>query len=285
MSFLAKAKKPAAKPPMLTIVGSPGVGKTTLGALFPAPVFIQTEDGAAVFENWEDEAQPTLIPRLPKAKRGDTGSLERSTRQSLIEIMDELIQEDHGFKTLVVDSITTLNVLFEHEICERDNVGAVGDAAGGFHKGYGEIGSWHADFVYKCEQLRAIKKMAIVFLAHTGIKKIRNRPDAAADYSVFSMEMPNDSMSIYVSQCDAVLYLKKDELVMGSETNRKGQTTKYGRITQTGERTLITTSDGQIGYINAKNRYGMPVEIPVTHGENPIIPYVKFFNSNQGEQA
>lgn len=278
MSHLARAAKPKTKPPMITIVGTPGTGKTTLGAMFPGALMVMAEDGASVFDSWEDDAKPSVLPRLPKASKDEVGNL-RSTRETLLSIMDELISTDHGFTTLVVDSITSLDMLFGHEIALRDGVNTVADASGGFHKGYSEVASWHAEFVYKCEQLRAVKRMGIVFLAHTGIKKIRNRPDAAADYSVFSMDMDNQSLSVYTSQCDAVLYLVKEEFIQGSETNRKGQTTKLGRVVQTGERKLITTGDGQVGYINAKNRYNMPAEIPVEHGSNPIIQYVKFYNS------
>ena len=278
MSHLARAAKPKTKPPMITIVGTPGTGKTTLGAMFPNALLVMSEDGASVFESWDDDAKPSVLPRLPKASKDEVGNL-RSTRETLLSIMDELITTDHGFTTLVVDSITSLDMLFGHEIALRDNVNTVADASGGFHKGYAEVASWHAEFVYKCEQLRAVKRMGIVFLAHTGIKKIRNRPDAAADYSVFSMDMDNQALSIYTSQCDAVLYLVKEEFIQGSETNRKGQTTKLGRLVQTGERKLITTGDGQVGYINAKNRYNMPAEIPVEHGSNPILQYVKFYNS------
>lgn len=278
MSHLARAAKPKTKPPMITIVGTPGTGKTTLGAMFPNALMVMSEDGASVFDSWDEEAKPSVLPRLPKASKDEVGNL-KSTRETLLSIMDELITTDHGFTSLVVDSITSLDMLFGHEIALRDGVNTVADASGGFHKGYAEVASWHAEFVYKCEQLRAVKRMGIVFLAHTGIKKIRNRPDAAADYSVFSMDMDNQALSIYTSQCDAVLYLVKEEFIQGSETNRKGQTTKLGRLVQTGERKLITTGDGQVGYINAKNRYNMPAEIPVEHGSNPILQYVKFYNS------
>lgn len=278
MSHLARAAKPKTKPPMITIVGTPGTGKTTLGAMFPNALMVMSEDGASVFDSWDEEAKPSVLPRLPKASKDEVGNL-KSTRETLLSIMDELITTEHGFTTLVVDSITSLDMLFGHEIALRDGVNTVADASGGFHKGYSEVASWHAEFVYKCEQLRAVKRMGIVFLAHTGIKKIRNRPDAAADYSVFSMDMDNQALSIYTSQCDAVLYLVKEEFIQGSETNRKGQTTKLGRLVQTGERKLITTGDGQVGYINAKNRYNMPAEIPVEHGSNPILQYVKFYNS------
>lgn len=277
MSYLAKAAKPKSRPPMIAIVGTPGTGKTTLGSMFPGALLVMAEDGASVFESWDEDAKPTVLPRLPKASKDELGNM-RSTRETLISIMDELINTDHEYTTLVLDSVTSLDMLYGHEIALRDDVNTVGDASGGFHKGYTEVASWHAEFVYKCEQLRAVKKMAIVFLAHTGIKKIRNRPDSAADYSVFSMDMDNQSLSIYTSQCDAVLYLIKEEFVQGAETNRKGQTTKFGRLMQTGERKIITTGDGQVGYINAKNRYNMPVEIPVEQGKNPIIQYIKFYN-------
>lgn len=281
MGILSRASKPKTKPPLITIVGTPGTGKTTLGALFPKAIILPTEDGTAVFENWDDDAQPDVLPRLPKAAKDDAGNMTRSTKDALIAIMDELMSEEHDYQTLVVDSITTLDALFGHEIALRDDVGTVADASGGFHKGFAEVAKWHAEFIYKCEQLRAVKGMAVVFLAHTGIKKIRNRPDAAADYSVFSLDMDAQALAPYVSQSDAVLYLKKEEFVVGSDQNRKGQTTKYGRVTQTGDRKLITTGDGQVGYINAKNRYGMPAEIDVPYGTNPITQFIKFYNEGK----
>jgi hypothetical protein len=278
VSYLQAAKKPEPKAPMITIVGTPGAGKTSLGALFPGAIVLPTEDGTAVFENWDDDIQPVVLPRLPKSAKDEAGNISRSSRGVLMQIMDELINTDHPHKTLVIDSITSLDALFGHEIALRDGVNTVADASGGFHKGYAEVASWHADFIYKCEQLRAVKKMAIVFLAHVGVKKIRNRPDAAADYSVFSLDMDNQSLSVYVSQSDAVLYLEKEEFVTGQETNKKGQTTKFGRVTQTGVRKLITTGDGKVGYVNAKTRYNMPPEMEVTIGTNPIIEHIKFFN-------
>lgn len=279
MQFLTQAKKPTIKPPMITIVGSPGTGKTTLGALFPEAIILPTEDGTSVFENWAEENQPAVLPRARKAAKDEAGNLIRSTRADLNQLLDELMTADHGYKTFVVDSITTLDKLFGFEIMLRDDVKTVADAAGGWHKGYDELASWHADFIYKCEQLRAVKKMAIVFLAHTGIKKIRNRPDAVSDYSVFSMEMDAKSISIYTSQSDAVAYLTKEQYVIGAETHKKtGAVTKYGKLSDSGQRKLVTTGDGQVGYIDAKNRYDFPPELLVNRGENPMLQYIKFFN-------
>jgi hypothetical protein len=278
MSYLEQATKAAPKPPMLTIVGAPGTGKTTLGALFPAPIFVQAEDGSAVFENWDTDAQPTLLPALPKAAKDGAGNLVRSTYTTLRDQLRELVTADHAFKTVVIDAITSLSTMLEAELAIRDGVGSVADASGGFHKGYLELAQWHAEIIYMCNVLRQRKGMAVVFLAHQGVDKIKNRPDDASQYSVYSLGMHQASAELYVAQSDAVLYIKHDEFVTGQETNRKGQTTKYGRLVQSGERKIITSGDGLTGYVSAKNRYGMDNEIPLQLGENPLLQFIKFFN-------
>lgn len=282
MSFLEQAKKPQPKPPLLTIVGTPGTGKTTLGALFPSPVFIQAEDAETVFENWDDDVQPTLLSPIPKPTGDGAGNLKSSARDTLMAQMRELATADHGFKTLVVDAVTSLNTKFESELALRDGVDSVADAAGGFHKGYDVVAQWHSDFLYACEVLRARKGMAVVLLAHAGIEKVKNRPDEASEYTVYSIDMYRKSAQRYISNSDAVIYITKEEFIQGAETNRKGQTTKFGRVMQTGERVLITSGDGKVGYVAAKNRYNMPVEIPAPLGENPLLQYIKHFNKNEG---
>jgi len=51
MSYLEKAKKAEPQAPVLTIVGFPGVGKSTIAALFPAPIFIQAENASTVLRH------------------------------------------------------------------------------------------------------------------------------------------------------------------------------------------------------------------------------------------
>jgi hypothetical protein len=99
------------------------------------------------------------------------------------------------------------------------------------------------------------------------------------------MDMPEKARQIYISSSDAVLYLKAREFVMGHEQNKKGQTTKYGRVTNTGERVLITSSDGTIGYVDAKNRYSLPEEIDVEKEQNPLLALIPFFNGGKTAPA
>ena len=277
MSFLAQAKKPASNPPMIVLVGSPGAGKTSLAGVFPDPVFIQAEDAGTVFENWDEDVQPLMLPVLPTPSRNNQGQLV-SAKDTLLAQLRELATADHGYKTLVIDSISSLNRLLEKEIAVRDNVGNVADAAGGYHKGYIETAAWHAEILNACKVVSKMKKMAVVFLSHVGVEKIKNSPTEASEYTVYSLDMHRKSAQVYVANSDAVIYIKQEEFITGAETNRKGQTTKYGRSMQTGQRVLVTSGDGLIGYVDAKNRYGMDNEIPLNLGENPILQYIKHFN-------
>jgi len=166
--------------------------------------------------------------------------------------------------------------MFESELCLRDKVDNVADSCGGFHKGYIALSDWHLEVMKMLNILRNLG-IIVVLLAHTGIQRLKNKPDDD-DYTVYSLDMNEKSVPVYVNFSDAVLYLVKSEFVKGKETNNKGAVTKWGKIVQTGERKIITTGDGKIGYVHAKNRYNMPAEIPFEQGFNPLSQYIKSLN-------
>lgn len=276
MSYLEKAAKPTIQAPVLTIVGFPGVGKTSLAALFPNPIFIQAENAASVFETWSDETKPMLFPELPAAK------MAQNVKPSdiLLAQLRELVTEEHEFKTVVIDAVTTLNTLFENELIEFDpNANNIGEAAGGFGKGYLAVAALHSKVRNACEHLRR-KGIAVIFLAHSGIAKVKNRPDVEA-YSTWSLDLHEASRKIYVATSDAVLYLKSKEFVMGGEKDKKGNVKSFGKVTSTGERVLIAASEGTIGYVDAKNRYDFPEEIEVEKGSNPLLELIPFFKKGK----
>ena len=271
---LSQLTKPLSKPPQITIVAAPGAGKTTLGALFPNPIFIQAEEGMSVFETWAEELRPVIFPSLPRANKKE----KISTKDALLDQLRSLAQQDHDFKTLVIDSVTSLHSLFEHEVCEDYEVDNVADAAGGFHKGYLVVKEMHSEIKTACDYLRNKKGMTVIFLAHSGVQKMKNRPDAE-EYSVYSLDMHKDSIPVYVNLVDAVLYLRQEEFVKGGATDKKGITTKLGKVVQTGDRILVTSGDGRIGYVNAKNRYDLDSEIPMPIGANPLLDLIPYFKS------
>lgn len=265
--------------PMITIIGSPGTGKTTLAATFPKAIFIQAEKATTIFESFDDDVMPMVYPVLPRSNYKRKPQL--STKSVLLDQLRELATEKHDRKTVVIDSVTTLHARFEHELCEKYNVDNVADAAGGFQKGYIVVAEMHNEIMNACNVLRN-KGLAIVFLAHTGIQRVKDSPELD-EHCVYTMDMHKQSVPIYVNQVDMVVYLVKESFVTGKETNKKGQITKYGKLIQTGARKLITSSDGKVGYVAAKTRYPMDVELPLGLGENPLLELIPFFNTKTEE--
>lgn len=102
MSKLKATKPEAIKPskPKILIYGPPGVGKTWFSLAFPATFYIDTEGGAA---------RSHYMDRLEKS-----GGMILGTNQGSLDFdvvlgqLQALATEKHGFKTVVIDSITKL---------------------------------------------------------------------------------------------------------------------------------------------------------------------------------
>src|SRR5215207_3657646 len=91
ISLASLTRGGAPRPPRLLIHGVAGVGKTSLAAAAPDPVFLQTEDGLGRLE------VPTFGPLR--------------TFDQVMEALGALYTEDHGFRTAVLDSLDWLEPL------------------------------------------------------------------------------------------------------------------------------------------------------------------------------
>ena len=118
MSFLNSVKRNKAKTERVIIYGESGLGKTTFATSAPNPIVIQTEDGLGEID----------VPCLPLA-------------ESYIDVMkalDSLANEDHDFKTVIIDSLDWLETLIWKQVCTDNKVSSIEKI------GYGrEIGRAH----------------------------------------------------------------------------------------------------------------------------------------------
>jgi hypothetical protein len=247
MSLLAAAKKPQNEPLIVTICGNPGSGKTSLAASFPKPFLIRTTG----------EAVPRDLAEKPE------GLDEVQKAEGLFEQLMALVNEEHDYQTVIIDSVTGLEALFTADVIEKDgnNPKSINQALGGWGAGRAAVASQHARVRRAAEALRKRRGMNVVFVAHADITRI-DPPDAEG-YNAYTLRLNDKSMSPYVDSVDVVGFVKQHTIVMGEDGKKKAITT--------GDRILTC-------YMTpascAKNRLGITEDIEFVQGENPLAPYL-----------
>lgn len=247
MSALGTIGKPKNSALMATITGDAGIGKTSLAATFPKPVFIRVEDG---MQSIPEEVRPDAFPQLEKV-------------EDLWEQLKALINEKHDYKTVVIDSVTRLERMFIDHVVDNDpkNPKSINQALGGYGAGLMAVAGMHQR-VRKAAELLKAKGINTVFIAHADTETIE-LPDEDP-YTRYNLRLGKKSMSAYVDDVDLVGFLKLEVFTSG-EGDRK-------KALSDGTRQLITyTTAANI----SKNRFGIEEPLTVKKGENPLKKFIK----------
>jgi hypothetical protein len=92
------------------ICGPPKTGKSRFASTFPRPFYIDIDWGAE-----ELAASNGMLRKTPS----ETGEFER--------VLTSLEKLSSTFETVVVDSVNTLSLMIENELCERKGISSVAD--------------------------------------------------------------------------------------------------------------------------------------------------------------
>lgn len=272
---LRGVSKPKSLAPILLVCGDPGSGKTTLANSFGqwAPgIFIRAEDVSGVFDHLPEAQRPDMFEKLPRA----TPRAKRATSTALLDQLDQLIDEDHNYGWVALDTVSVLDDLLQHEVLEFLGGENLAVAGGGYGAGWQTLSEVHGEVIEACLELREKRDMTIIWLAHQKIERMRNRPDAE-EAIVFGLEMHERCHHLYRKHADAVLYTRMDTFTKGVSTSNKGDVKKAGKIVASGDRSIITSSDGAQGYIYAKNRYDLPPEMEFPKDDAILLDYIDYY--------
>ena len=227
------------KPPRIMLYGQEGVGKSTFGASAPAPIFIQTEDGLGEID----------CCKFP---------LAQSVEDVIIELT-ALRDEEHNFRTVVIDSLDWLERLIFDEICKEFGVRSIEKADGGYGKGYVDALVLWRKVLALLDDLRNKRGMMVILLAHAKVERFEDPENAA--YDRYSPRLHKHAASLVSEWVDTVLFATKRMRVSKDGDSR----TIAAPIGADGGERIIRTN-GSPACI-AKNRYGLPNEIPLSWDE------------------
>ena len=252
MSLSELVTKNTARPMIATILGDAGLGKTTLACAFPKPIIIRAEDG---LQSVPGDLMPDALPVLESAT-------------DLWDQLKMIISEEHDYQTLIIDSVTALERIFEQHVLDSDpkKPRSINQALGGYGAGPSAMGALHQRVRKAAGILNAKRNMNIVFIAHATTETIE-LPDQDP-YTRYSLRLGKKSIAPYSDDSDLVGFLKLRMFTTGDDEQRK-------KAISDGSRVLVCYATAAN---ISKNRYGITTDLPVNLGENPLA---KFINNNE----
>jgi hypothetical protein len=231
------------------IYGENGVGKSTFACRFPGPVVMNFEDGISNID-------VDHTPRLNSSSDAMGCLVELSSSQE--------------YQTIVIDTLDWLERILMAEVAQKFGKATYGDI--GFGKGHVVVEKEWVDLLHWFTQCWNSGKN-IVFTAHAQVTKFKN-PEGDS-YDFWEPAVDSKCSGLISEWCDDVLFatqkvmtIQKDE---GFDKKRSvAMSDGTGRILKT------TESPSHV----AKNRLGMPPEIPLSYFE-----YEKFLNVSPAKQS
>ena len=247
MSVLSQIAKPKDRAVAVTILSDAGIGKTSLAATFPNPIFIRAEDG---------------MQSIPANNRPDAFPLLQNVEQ-LWEQLTALINEKHDYKTVVIDSVTALERLFTQYVIDSDpkKPKSINQAMGGYGAGLAAVGSMHGR-VRKAAGMLIEKGVNVVFIAHADTIDI-DLPDSDP-YTKYSMRLGKRSTAPYLDDVDVVAFLKLEAFTKDNETGK-------AKAFSDGTRLMICYASAAYP---SKNRFGIEHDLIMKKGENPLVDFI-----------
>lgn len=220
-------------------------GKTSLAAQFPRPIFIQTQ-GETGLEALIDAGRLKDVPHFPECE----------TWGDVLACLKVVLNDQHDFKTLVIDTINGAERQCHEHVCNRDFDGEWGDKGFASYQKGPEVAL--ADWILmlaELDKIRIQRKMTVVCLCHTKVKNFRN--PLGADYDRYQPDMNEKTWSKSHKWADLILFGSFETETVAVRKNKKTGEEK-GKAVGGQHRILYTE---RTAAYDAGNRLGLPAEI------------------------
>lgn len=223
------------------IYGPEGIGKSTLAARFPQPLFIDTEGST---------------------KELDVARLPAPTSWEMLNQEVDFVKQNKPCQTLIIDTVDWAEALCIENICAKHGKNGIEDF------GYGN------GYVYEKEEFgRFLNRLSeavnvginVVLTAHAILRKFE-QPDELGSYDRWELKLGKKTTNLIAplvkEWADIVLFANYKTLAVAVDKDGKKHKAQGGR------RVMYTSHHP---CWDAKNRYGLPDEIPMDYEQIRFI--------------
>ena len=214
----------------VVVYGPEGIGKSTLAAHFPRPVFIDTEGST---------------------RHMDVSRTDKPSSWTMLMEQVQYIRSDPGVcSTLVIDTADWAEQLCIASICADKKLSGIEDM--GYGKGYVYLAEEFGRLLNLLEEIVG-RGVHVVLTAHAMMRKFE-QPDEMGAYDRWELKLQKKTSALVKEWSDLLLFANYK--TMSVATDEKGK-----KFKAQGGRRVIYTSHHPCW--DAKNRLGLPEELPL----------------------
>jgi hypothetical protein len=213
------------------LYGTEGIGKSSFAADAPNPIFLDPDNGTGELD----------VARFPVP----------GNWADVLEALDTLANEKHEHKTFVTDTLDTLESIMHREVCRVGGKKGIEDF--GYGKGFTAALDLGKLYLQKLDALRA-RGMHIITLGQATVKTFQN--PAGDDYDRYRMAIHEKLYALFKAWHTAVLFANYQTYMVE----------KGGKVQALGDGSRMLYTEHRPAW-DAKNRYGLPAELPLNWAE------------------
>lgn len=257
ISLESISREKVLRAPRMVVLGTEKIGKSTFAASADEPIFlpIKREEGIDALK----------VAKFPTCN--DYGDV--------IACLGVLCNEKHEYRTVVIDSASSLEPLIWDQCCKRNGAASIEKVGGGYAKGYVEALKEWREIMDGLDFLRNEKNMASIIIGHVTVKSF-NDPTSDS-YDQYRFDINQKASDTFYRWSDAVLFINQ-RIITKKEDVGFGKT----KTKATGDaRRFLYTQKRPAHPGGGRGVYGeLPYEIPLSWAE-----YTKAVTTANGKES